>query len=267
MGKHDHIPELLGTENYIGWATKMQYALASEDYWCHVNTKAELVLPQSSSEPRFEPEPFRTGRMVRSKVRPRLRTEPLQRFRVRLTVKRFWKKCQYKNKWMMSSRWVNSNICKDPFLFLFNDILVIAKPHPEDSDTFLEVTKPNPADRKYQECGFADNSSSPASVRSRVQEPSQEPLRCKHSSSSFQQTQIMQSHRSSSILQSIHILERGNHGVTPLDVLLESFTNWWYEANPVHISYDKDLAYHFGRAIVQLNDVLHGAISHEYRQG
>ncbi|KAG2740678.1 hypothetical protein P692DRAFT_201727783 [Suillus brevipes Sb2] len=41
MGKHDHIPELLGTENYIGWATKMQYALACEDYWCHVNTKAE----------------------------------------------------------------------------------------------------------------------------------------------------------------------------------------------------------------------------------
>ncbi|KAG1777456.1 hypothetical protein EV702DRAFT_1224974 [Suillus placidus] len=166
-----------------------------------------------------------------------------------------------------SSRWVNSNICKDPFLFLFNDILVIAKPRPEDSDTFLEVTKPNPADRKYQECSFADNSSSPASVRSRVQEPSQEPLRCKHSSSSFQQTQIMQSHRSSSILQSIHIPERGNHGVTPLNVLLEPFTNRWYEANPVHISYDKDLAYRFGRAIMQLNDVLHGAISHEYRQG
>ncbi|KAG1734773.1 hypothetical protein EDD22DRAFT_852448 [Suillus occidentalis] len=41
MGKHDHIPELLGTENYVGWATKMQYALACEDHWCHINTKAD----------------------------------------------------------------------------------------------------------------------------------------------------------------------------------------------------------------------------------
>ena len=48
-----------------------------------------VVLPQSGSEPRFEPEPFRTGRMVQSQVRPRLRTEPLQRFGVRLTVNRF----------------------------------------------------------------------------------------------------------------------------------------------------------------------------------
>ncbi|KAG2140096.1 hypothetical protein DEU56DRAFT_798600 [Suillus clintonianus] len=102
-------------------------------------------------------------------------------------------------------------------------------------------------------------SSLPASVRSRVQEPSQEPLWCKHSSSSSQQTRIMQSHRSSSsmttlgdyllqhssrvvlkhcldafrfiglrvnkalwlFLQSVHIPEWGNHGVTPLDVLLE----------------------------------------------
>ncbi|KAG1844249.1 hypothetical protein C8R48DRAFT_818647 [Suillus tomentosus] len=41
MGKHNHIPELLGMENYVGWATKMQYALACEDLWCHINTKAE----------------------------------------------------------------------------------------------------------------------------------------------------------------------------------------------------------------------------------
>ncbi|KAG2744037.1 hypothetical protein P692DRAFT_20670905, partial [Suillus brevipes Sb2] len=41
MGKYDHIPELLGSENYVGWSTKMQYALACEDLWCHVNTKVE----------------------------------------------------------------------------------------------------------------------------------------------------------------------------------------------------------------------------------
>jgi len=38
MGKYDHIPELLGMENYVGWSTKMQYALACEDLWCHINT-------------------------------------------------------------------------------------------------------------------------------------------------------------------------------------------------------------------------------------
>jgi hypothetical protein len=41
MGKYDHIPELLGSENYIGWSTKMQYALACEDLWCHVNTTVD----------------------------------------------------------------------------------------------------------------------------------------------------------------------------------------------------------------------------------
>lgn len=41
MGKHNHIPKLLGMENYVGWATKMQYALACEDLWCHINTKAK----------------------------------------------------------------------------------------------------------------------------------------------------------------------------------------------------------------------------------
>jgi hypothetical protein len=41
MGKHDYIPELLGTKNYISWATKMQYTLACEDHWCHINMKAE----------------------------------------------------------------------------------------------------------------------------------------------------------------------------------------------------------------------------------
>ncbi|KAG1724953.1 uncharacterized protein EDB91DRAFT_1169730 [Suillus paluster] len=38
----------------------------------------------------FKPEPFRTGRMVRSQVRPRLRTEPLQRSGVRTSE--FWRR-------------------------------------------------------------------------------------------------------------------------------------------------------------------------------
>jgi hypothetical protein len=50
MGKHNHIPELLSMENYVSWATKMQYALACEDHWCHVNIKAtpEDLLSQPS---------------------------------------------------------------------------------------------------------------------------------------------------------------------------------------------------------------------------
>jgi hypothetical protein len=30
-------------ENYVGWATKMQYALACKDHWCHINMKADPV--------------------------------------------------------------------------------------------------------------------------------------------------------------------------------------------------------------------------------
>jgi hypothetical protein len=41
MGKYDHIPKLLGSENYVGWSTKMQYALACKDLWCHVNNKPD----------------------------------------------------------------------------------------------------------------------------------------------------------------------------------------------------------------------------------
>ncbi|KAG2044293.1 hypothetical protein BDR03DRAFT_847514, partial [Suillus americanus] len=37
----DHIPELLGTKIFVGWSTKMQYALACEDLWCHINTNPD----------------------------------------------------------------------------------------------------------------------------------------------------------------------------------------------------------------------------------
>lgn len=55
MGKFDHIPELLGSENYVGWSTKMQYALACEDLWCHINTNPDptdiLGIPSSMPVP------------------------------------------------------------------------------------------------------------------------------------------------------------------------------------------------------------------------
>ncbi|KAH9013745.1 hypothetical protein EDB85DRAFT_2076558 [Lactarius pseudohatsudake] len=43
----------------------------------------------------------------------------------------------------------NSNTVKDRFLFLFNDILVIAKPVTHDYDALLDTSKPSPLDRKF----------------------------------------------------------------------------------------------------------------------
>jgi hypothetical protein len=219
---------------------------------------------------------------------------------------------------------VNSNICKDRFLFLFNDILIIAKPRPEDSDTFLEVTKPNPADRKFtvknvvllRNLFFTSEREEPSTraiprtpaVQTFVEQFSTDPdhaivslfrtlghrddpavlaqflfktphvdrvqlgdylsrrtsrVVLKHYLDEFGFMGLRVDKALRLFLQSIHIPERGSHGVSPLDVLLESFANRWYEANAGHIAYDKDLAYRFTRAIVQLNDVMHGVISQE----
>ncbi|KAI0633900.1 hypothetical protein C8Q77DRAFT_822680 [Trametes polyzona] len=43
----------------------------------------------------------------------------------------------------------NANTVKDRFLFLFTDILIIAKHILQDHDTLLDATKPNPMDRKF----------------------------------------------------------------------------------------------------------------------
>ena len=44
---------------------------------------------------------------------------------------------------------VDPNTVKDRFLFLFSDILVIAKPVSHDQDNFMDAYKPSPPDRKY----------------------------------------------------------------------------------------------------------------------
>jgi hypothetical protein len=56
MGKYDHIPELLGLENYVGWSTKMQYALVCKDLWCHVNSKSDPA--DLFGQPSFIPVPL-----------------------------------------------------------------------------------------------------------------------------------------------------------------------------------------------------------------
>ncbi|KAF8259101.1 hypothetical protein EI94DRAFT_1813952 [Lactarius quietus] len=43
----------------------------------------------------------------------------------------------------------NSNTVKDRFLFLFNDILVIAKPVTHDNDALLDMSKPSPLAQKF----------------------------------------------------------------------------------------------------------------------
>ncbi|KAG1815910.1 uncharacterized protein BJ212DRAFT_1355409 [Suillus subaureus] len=161
----------------------------------------------------------------------------------------------------------------DRFLFLFNDIL--------DSDTFLEVTKPNPADRKFtvknvvllrQLCftsepiprtpAFSIDPDSAVALLFSSSDHRDDPalaqllFRTPHIDRvqlgdflSRRTSRVVLKHYLDAFgfigIRSIHIPERSSHG---------SFANRWYEANAVHISYDKDLAYRFTRAIVQLND-------------
>ncbi|KAI0915796.1 hypothetical protein AcW1_003703 [Taiwanofungus camphoratus] len=52
-------------------------------------------------------------------------------------------------------------------------------------------------------------------------------------------------------------------GTSPLEYLLDAFSSRWYEANAAIVAYDKDLAIRLVRAIVQLNEVMHGGIAQE----
>ncbi|KAG6841865.1 hypothetical protein C0991_005595 [Blastosporella zonata] len=64
-------------------------------------------------------------------------------------------------------------------------------------------------------------------------------------------------------LLSVHIPERASHGSNALEYLLEAFAGRWYEANAGHVDFNKDHTHRFVRAIVQLNDLLHGGIARE----
>ncbi|KAF9012401.1 hypothetical protein BDQ17DRAFT_1419796 [Cyathus striatus] len=60
-------------------------------------------------------------------------------------------------------------------------------------------------------------------------------------------------------LQSVSVPERSN----ALEYLLDAFAGRWYDANAKAIAYDKDFAIRLVRALVQLNEILHGGISPE----
>ncbi|KAL4074109.1 hypothetical protein J3A83DRAFT_4357950 [Scleroderma citrinum] len=219
---------------------------------------------------------------------------------------------------------VNSNTVKDRFLMLFNDILIIAKPIVQDPDVLLELTKPNPTDRKFivknvvllrnlcfsgdreeaqsrigfrnpliqsfveqfsanpdnsivslfTESGQSEDPAALAQLLFRTLEIDRAQLGdylsrrssriiLKHYLDAFGFTGVRVDKALRIFLQTVHIPTQVNHGINALDTTLDSFASRWYEANASHVAYDRDLAYRFTRAIVQLNDVLHGGITSE----
>lgn len=64
-------------------------------------------------------------------------------------------------------------------------------------------------------------------------------------------------------LQAIHVPVRSPVQSGSVEYLLDSFASRWYEANAGIVAYDKDLAIRLVRAIVQLNEVMHGGIAQE----
>lgn len=219
---------------------------------------------------------------------------------------------------------VNSDTVKDRFLFLFNDIFIVSKPIIQDPDAFLELTKPNPSDRKFvvknvvllRNLRFSSEREEPQSrsvprnalTQSFVEQfandadqaivslfnslaQPDDPVALaqllfrtpeinraqlgdylsrrtsrvvlKHYLDVFGFTGVRVDKALRIFLQTIHVPTRATQGNSPLDVLLDSFASRWYDANGKHVAYDKDLAYRFSRAIVQLNEVLHGGISQE----
>jgi len=227
---------------------------------------------------------------------------------------------------------VNSNTVKDRFLFLFNDILVIAKPIVQDQDALMDTSKPNPMDRKFvvksvvllrhlrfsadrEEARRSSNnygsSSSHPVMRTFVLQFAKDPdhaissllektggrrddsmalgrllfrtldldraqlgdylsrrtskTALKAYVDSFGFTGLRVDKALRVFLYSINIPEKTAHTYTysPLDALLDSFASRWYEANAGIVAYDKDLAFRLVRAIVQLNEVLHGGIADE----
>lgn len=219
----------------------------------------------------------------------------------------------------------NANTVKDRFLFLFNDILVIAKPIVQDHDALLDPMKPSPIDRKFivksvcqlrdlRLCSDRDEPRSKSShgstqlrhpvIRSFVTQFSKDPdhavtalfakANCRDDPVALGQLLFRTadldrarlgdflSRRASKValkafvdtfgltalridkalrvfLQAINVPNKPG----ALEYLLDSFASRWYEANAGIVAYDKDLAIRLVRAIVQLNEVMHGAIAQE----
>ncbi|KAJ6625567.1 hypothetical protein B0H10DRAFT_2001931 [Mycena sp. CBHHK59/15] len=224
---------------------------------------------------------------------------------------------------------VNANTVKDRFLFLFSDILVIAKPVVQDQDNIIDTYKPTPMDRKFvvksvvllHQLRFnADRNDAQPKMSNYSAAPRNPMIRtfvhqfskdADHAISSLfsksgtpdDPTVLGQllfktldldrarlgdylSRRTSKVvlkayvdnfrfvgvrvdkalrafLLSINVPAKSVYNVTALDYLLDAFASRWYDANARIVAYDKDLAVRLVRALVQLNDFLHGGISQD----
>ncbi|KAI0779958.1 hypothetical protein C8Q74DRAFT_728453 [Fomes fomentarius] len=223
----------------------------------------------------------------------------------------------------------SANTVKDRFLFLFNDIIIIAKPILQDADALLDATKPSPLDRKFivksivqlKDLRFSADRDDTRTKTSASSNPMRHPV-IRNFVNQFAKdpdTAVVTllgkatirddvalgqllfravdvdrvrlgdylSRRSSKValrtfvdsfgltglridkalrvfLQAIHIPSRATAGhSSALEYLLDSFASRWYEANATMVAYDKDVAIKLTRAIVQLNEVLHGGIASE----
>ncbi|KAI5889464.1 uncharacterized protein SCHCODRAFT_02634603 [Schizophyllum commune H4-8] len=220
---------------------------------------------------------------------------------------------------------VDSNTVKDRFLFLFTDILVIAKPVIQDSDNMLEPTWALIApDKKFivksvvrlRDLRFNDERSdmqskglsatavprSPA-MRTFVHQFARDPdmaistLLTKAGTTGdavavgqllFRTLELDRvrlgeylAQRTSKVVLKTFVDTFGFAGMridkalraflmsihaptrSALDTLLDAFASRWYVANAGIVAYDRDLAVRFVRAIVQLNELVHGGVATE----
>ncbi|KAJ7770147.1 hypothetical protein DFH07DRAFT_735814 [Mycena maculata] len=220
---------------------------------------------------------------------------------------------------------VNANTVKDRFLFLFSDILVIAKPVVQDQDNIIDSYKPTPMDRKFvvksvvllNQLRFNADRTDVQPKTSNYSTVPRNPLirtfvhqfskDIDHAISTllsksgtpddpivlgqllFKTLDLDRarlgdylSRRTSKVVLKAYVdsfrfvgvrVDRALRAfllslnvpsyVTALDYLLDAFASRWYEANARIVAYDKDLAVRLVRALVQLNDFLHGGISQE----
>ncbi|KIY50305.1 SEC7-like protein [Fistulina hepatica ATCC 64428] len=227
---------------------------------------------------------------------------------------------------------VNANTVKDRFLFLFTDLLVIAKPVFEDPATiddrhFSDVYGPSPTNRRFiiknvvllRHLRFHDDLS--ADLASKTDAPPRNPrlrlfvhqfnqdpehavltlfLSVKGSHNPRLLGQLLfktldldrarlgqyLSMKGSKVVLKAFLDNFGFLGLridralrafllsihvdpssSSFDYLVDAFASRWYEANAGILAYDKDLALRLVRALVQLNEAIHGGLAEEYGPG
>jgi serine/arginine repetitive matrix protein 2 len=218
---------------------------------------------------------------------------------------------------------VDSNTVKDRFLFLFNDIIVIAKPITHDHDSLID---PTPLDRKFTvknivqlrnlrftserdmaggwSASYARHPAMTTFVQQFARDPEQATATlfsrtnsrldphdvaqilfrtstidrarlgeylCRRSSrpilkayaDAFGLSGLRIDKALRCFLQSLVVpTKSGNY--SPLEYLSDAFAGRWYEANAARVPFNKDMAIRLCRAIIQLNQALHGGVAGSY---